>query len=73
MKDISVKVDDILYVEAEQLFKKLGLDIDTAIRMFLVQAVNTESIPFEIKLSNRNMVDFTHPIINDMDIPFPND
>lgn len=34
------------------MFKELGVDTTTAIRMFLTQAVAYEGIPFEIKKRN---------------------
>ncbi|HEO7189881.1 TPA: type II toxin-antitoxin system RelB/DinJ family antitoxin, partial [Streptococcus agalactiae] len=35
--------------EATKLFQSLGLDMSTAVKMFLIQSVKTQSIPFEIK------------------------
>ena len=49
-KSVTIKVDDELKRKAEQLFKKLGLNMTTAINVFLTQAVNRECIPFDIKL-----------------------
>ncbi|MCC9673328.1 type II toxin-antitoxin system RelB/DinJ family antitoxin, partial [Streptococcus agalactiae] len=49
MSQIVVRVDDRLKDESSLLFKSLGLDMSTAIKMFLIQSVKTQSIPFEIK------------------------
>ena len=46
---IQVRVDDELKNKSEALFKDLGTDTTTAIRMFLTQAVATNGFPFEIK------------------------
>lgn len=49
MSTVAVRVDDKLKNEATELFQSLGLDMSTAVKMFLIQSVNTKSIPFEIK------------------------
>lgn len=49
MTTVAVRVDDKLKDEASELFQSLGLDMSTAVKMFLIQAVKTQSIPFEIK------------------------
>jgi DNA-damage-inducible protein J len=45
---IQVKVDRCLKIDAETLFKDLGLDISSAIRLFLKQAVIKNGIPFPL-------------------------
>ncbi|WP_203261448.1 type II toxin-antitoxin system RelB/DinJ family antitoxin [Streptococcus uberis] len=57
MSQIVVRVDDRLKDESSLLFKSLGLDMSTAIKMFLIQSVKTQSIPFEIKNNPSNLVD----------------
>jgi len=46
---IQVRIDDDLRLKADKLFKSLGTDTTSAIRMFLTQAVAVEGFPFEIK------------------------
>ena len=46
---IQIRVDDELKTKSDQLFKDLGTDTTTAIRMFLTQAVANNGFPFEIK------------------------
>ena len=46
---IQVRVDEELKAKSDQLFKELGTDTTTAIRMFLTQAVANNGFPFEIK------------------------
>ena len=50
MSQIAVRVDDQLKKEATELFNELGLDMSTAVKLFLKQSVLTRSIPFEVKL-----------------------
>ncbi len=46
---IQVRVDDELKTQSDNLFRDLGTDTTTAIRMFLKQAVAANGFPFEIK------------------------
>ena len=46
---IQVRVDDELKQKSDELFRELGTDTTTAIRMFLTQAVATNGFPFEIR------------------------
>lgn len=47
--NINVRVDTELKKSAESLFSDLGLNMSTAITMFLKRAVSQEGIPFEVK------------------------
>ena len=51
---IQVRVDDDLKKNSDNLFKELGTDTTTAIRMFLTQAVAHNGFPFEIKKISEN-------------------
>lgn len=46
---VQVKVDKKLKEQAEELFSEFGLDITTALRMFLKAAVREQKIPFKLK------------------------
>ena len=48
MAQINVRIDDDLKNDAEILFNDLGLNMSTAVTMFLKQAVRHGSIPFEV-------------------------
>lgn len=47
--NINIRVDSELKQSAEDLFNDLGLNMSTAITMFLKTAVNSDGIPFEVK------------------------
>ena len=51
---IQLRVDDDLKNKSDELFKDLGTDTTTAIRMFLKQAIAVNGFPFEIKRVNSN-------------------
>ena len=45
---LQTRVDTTTKQEAETLFDSLGLDMTTAIRLFLRQSINQQKIPFDI-------------------------
>lgn len=47
--NLNVRVDSTLKQESDMLFKNLGLNMSTAINMFLTKCVKTSSIPFKIE------------------------
>ena len=49
MGNINIRVDNNLKKEASELFNDLGLNLSTAINIFLTQCVKEQAIPFEIK------------------------
>ena len=51
---IQIRVDDDLKAKADELFKDLGTDTTSAIRIFLTQAVAYNGFPFEIRKVPRN-------------------
>ncbi len=52
--NINVRVDSALKQEAEALFNDLGLNMSSAINMFLRSAINHNGIPFEVKRPTPN-------------------
>ena len=57
---IQVRVEDELKAKSDSLFRALGTDTTTAIRMFLTQAVAVNGFPFEIK--RRTEVNLYEPL-----------
>ena len=51
---IQIRVDDDLKAKSDALFKDLGTDTTTAIRIFLTQALAVNGFPFEIKRASAN-------------------
>ena len=47
--NLNIRIDANLKRESELLFKELGLNMSTAINMFLTKCVSTTSIPFKIE------------------------
>lgn len=46
---INIRIDEDIKKEAETLFANLGMNISTAVNIFVRQALNERGIPFKIK------------------------
>lgn len=51
---LNIRTDKEIKVKAEQIFDALGLNMSTAVNIFLRQAIRENGIPFEVKLSVPN-------------------
>ena len=47
--NMNIRMDEITKKQAQQLFSEFGLDMTTAINMFLKQSVREQRIPFELR------------------------
>ena len=58
--NLSIRIARGLKDEADQVFNEMGMNLTTAITIFVRQAVRQKKIPFEIALdsSNNNSVSF---------------
>lgn len=52
--NINVRVDETLKKNAEMLFDEIGMNMSTAINIFLKQAVREQGIPFQLKIEEPN-------------------
>ncbi|MBO8415950.1 MAG: type II toxin-antitoxin system RelB/DinJ family antitoxin [Proteobacteria bacterium] len=50
----SISVDADLKARAEALFAELGLDLQTAVNIFLRQSLREDGLPFAVKLERPN-------------------
>lgn len=50
----NINIDQAVKVAAQELFASLGMDLSTAVNIFLRQAVWDQKIPFEIKRNTIN-------------------
>ena len=49
MATLQIRVDDLLKSDSETLFNSLGMDLSTAVRIFLSSAVENNGIPFPVR------------------------
>lgn len=51
MANLQIRLNDELKAKSDELFASLGLDTSTAVRIFLVAALEYNGLPFEVKHS----------------------
>lgn len=54
MATITIRVDDKVKEQAERLFDDLGLNLTSAINMFIKKAISVDGIPFDVVRSYNN-------------------
>lgn len=50
---LQIRIDDDLKEQASSLFERLGLDLPTAVRIFLKKSISEDGIPFEVREKQR--------------------
>ncbi len=65
MANINIRINDETKINAENVFKSLGITPSAAITLFYNQVIRTNSIPFELKAEIPNEV--TMKAINEVD------
>lgn len=54
--NLNIRTDKEVKIAAERIFEELGLNMTTAVNIFLRQTIRENGIPFELKLSVPNDV-----------------
>lgn len=54
MATITIRVDAKTKQQAEELFNNLGLNLTSAINIYLKKAIAEQGVPFEVKKTNYN-------------------
>ena len=52
---LQVRIDDELKNKASALFNELGIDLSTAVRIFLMKCLAVGGLPFEMNVSNTTL------------------
>ena len=61
---MSIRLDSEVKEQAQQVFNNLGMDITTAINIFLRQAIQYQGLPFDVRLDeNRKLLQ----VLTDLD------
>lgn len=53
---LTIRVNKEVKAQAQQLFSELGLDMSTAINVFLRMAINRRGLPFDVAVETPNEV-----------------
>lgn len=55
---MSIRLDSDVKEQAQQVFSNLGMDMTTAINIFLRQAIQYQGLPFDVRLDeNRKLLE----------------
>ncbi|MCK5590514.1 MAG: type II toxin-antitoxin system RelB/DinJ family antitoxin [Candidatus Pacebacteria bacterium] len=49
---LQIRVDKNTKKQAQKVFKDMGLDMSSGVKLFLQRVVNTETLPFEVVTKN---------------------
>ena len=61
---MSIRLDSEVKEQAQQVFSNLGMDMTTAINIFLRQAIQYQGLPFDVRLDeSRNLLE----VLTDLD------
>lgn len=55
MRNLQVRLPENLRVEADRVLDEIGIDMSTAIRVYLRKVVQTRSIPFSLEASQDSL------------------
>lgn len=71
---LNIRTDKFTKEQAEKIFNQLGLNISTAINMFLIATIRENGIPFELKIDTPNKetieaIEEGRKILNDPNAP----
>lgn len=55
-KNLTLRIDPELKMQASELFNALGMDLSTATGIFFRQALRCHGLPFEVKLDDPNEI-----------------
>ena len=50
---LQVRIDENEKEQASSIFKALGLDLSTAVRMFICKSILENGLPFEVRTDNK--------------------
>lgn len=74
-KNLTLRIDPELKMQASELFNALGMDLSTATGIFFRQALRCHGLPFEVKLDDPNGISIKaiEDAINDRNMSGPFD
>ena len=62
---MSIRLDSEVKEQAQQVFNNLGMDMTTAINIFLRQAIQYQGLPFDVRLDeSRKLLE----VLTDLDL-----
>lgn len=63
---IQLRIDKKTKDQAQAIFKKLGMDLTSGMKLFLSQVIRTKSIPFVARTINGFTPEYEQELLNDI-------
>lgn len=63
---IQLRIDSATKAKAQSIFKKLGMDLSSAMKMFLTQVIRTKSIPFRVLTENGYTPEYEEMLVQEV-------
>ena len=64
MSNVTIRLDEHMKAEAEKLYESFGLNLTSAIKLFITQSVREQAIPFQIrKTEEEKYNDYFNPVM----------
>ncbi len=63
---IQLRIDSKTKTEAKNIFKKLGTDLSSAMKLFLAQVIRTKSMPFVMRTENGYTPEYEQMLIDEV-------
>jgi len=64
---IQLRIDSRTKLKAQNIFKKLGTDLSSAMKLFLSQVIRTKSIPFVARTVNGYTPEYEQSLIDEIE------
>lgn len=59
---LQIRIDNSVRAQAEEIFHNLGLDMSSAVRLFLNRVILEQGLPFRMSLPSDTEEDFFNPV-----------
>lgn len=66
MTTLNIRIDEKIKENARKIFARMGLDMSSAVKLFLYQSVEEQKIPFELKTVNGYTQEYEDEILKEI-------
>ncbi len=67
MTTLNIRIDERIKKDASKMFARMGLDMSSAVKLFLYQSVEEQRIPFELRTVNGYTKEYESEILKERD------
>ena len=65
MTTLNIRIDEKIKEDARNIFARMGLDISSAVKLFLYQSVEEQRIPFQLRTVNGYTEEYENEIVKE--------